>query len=95
MWRRGADAGHYLFWEGLDVLRRDSRGRPIRWRLGQYVHDPVHPYFEFENVVFFGSRVAIPHEGLHMYYQHHPEPGVEYDVIHERIYKEQEECALR
>jgi hypothetical protein len=95
MWRRGPEAQHFRFWSGRDVLTINARGNPATWRVGQYVHDPISPWFEFERRVFFGSRVALPHEGLHMYYHHFPEPDLEPGALHSRIYEEQAECRLR
>jgi RHS repeat-associated protein len=95
MWRQGPEARHFWFWNGLDVMERNSQGSPIRWRVGQYVHDPARPYFEFERRVFMDSRTLLPHEGLHMYYHHYPEPTLTYKELHDRIYVEQAECRLR
>jgi RHS repeat-associated protein len=95
MWRRGAEAGHFRFWNGRDVLSRNQRAQPVTWRVGQYIHDPRGSWFEFERRVFFSSRVALPHEGLHMYYHHFPEPEVNPLVLHARIYEEQQQCRLR
>jgi len=96
MWRLGPEARHFRFWRGLDVWERHADGRPKQWRVGQYIHDPSLPYFEFEDRVFFESTLILPHEGLHMYYYHFPEPGVSYEeVLHPRIYREARQCRLR
>jgi hypothetical protein len=94
--RRGYFSEHH--YDALDrrVLVRTRRdGLCRKATIAQYNHHAVRPWFEFEDQVFFESNVALPHEGLHTFYWHHPEPNVEYEVLHDRIDLEQQQCALR
>ena len=95
LWEQGPEIAAFRFWEGRDVIRRDAEGQPLEWFVGQYNHDPVSPWFEFERRVSFESRVILSHEGLHMYYTHHPEPHLTAQQLHVRIYEEQADCRLR